>query len=313
MLAAADYRTGGAPLRVKFSAAATDPDGREGEITYLWDFGDGAKAGGPSISHTYRSPGTYTATLTVTDPGGETASASLPLTVSGPTALASPAPDTSQGDAAGESAEKGAWMRAPNSQRIRRGLRLQVACQERCDVRAVLQYSAKRTVTSRRLRIRDDRRHTVEVCLSRKVRRDLRAAMRRASHVDDTRAGDSPARLPDAHRREARVPSDRAAAFELGGQTLPERGSGDAAKLGDRYEDDAGGGVELGRGDLDHRDIAITQFKDAAARAGGRVVYRLEQLDAVEGGDLTHDGCGTDCSVTNGSCSQRAGTEVRGR
>ena len=29
----------------------------------VWDFGDGVKAAGPSISHTYRSPGTYTATL----------------------------------------------------------------------------------------------------------------------------------------------------------------------------------------------------------------------------------------------------------
>jgi Cytochrome P450 len=73
---------------------------------------------------------------------------------------------------------------------------------------------------------------------------------------------------------------------------LPEPGSGDAAKLGERYEDDSGGGVELGRGDLDHRGVTIAQFENAAARAGGRVVYRLEQLDAVEGGDLSHYGHG---------------------
>lgn len=65
-------------------------------------------------------------------------------------------------------------------------------------------------------------------------------------------------------------------------QTRPDRGSGDAAKLGERYEDDAGGGVELGCGDLDHRRVAIVQFEDAAACAGGRVVDRLEQLDAVD-------------------------------
>ena len=53
-------------------------------------------------------------------------------------------------------------------------------------MRAVLRYSGKRIGTSRTLRIRDDRRHTVEVRLSRKVRRDLRAAMRRA----DTRSLD---------------------------------------------------------------------------------------------------------------------------
>jgi hypothetical protein len=62
----------------------------------------------------------------------------------------------------------------------RRGLRLRVACPERCAVRAVLRYSGKRIGKSRKLRIRDERRHTLKVRLSRKVRRDLRAAMRRA-------------------------------------------------------------------------------------------------------------------------------------
>ena len=42
---------------------------------------------------------------------------------------------------------------------------------------AVLRYSGKRIGTSRTLRIRDNRRHTLKVPLSRKVRRDLRAAM----------------------------------------------------------------------------------------------------------------------------------------
>jgi len=177
---AASPRSGTAPLPVRFTSAARDPEGKE--VLTVWDFGDGTQAGGPSISHTYRSPGTYTATLTVTDPGGETATASLEITVAGPTALASP--DTSQGDVAGESVENGAWLRAPRSQRMRRGLRLRVACPERCDVRAVLRHSGKRIGTSRTLRIRDDRRHTLMVRLSRKVRRDLRAAMRRA----DTRS-----------------------------------------------------------------------------------------------------------------------------
>ena len=148
----------------------------------MWDFGDGAKGAGPSISHTYRTPGTYTATVTVTDPGGATATASIQVTVSGPTALAAP-----QGDVDGESAENGAWLKAPKSQRMRRGLRLRVACPERCDVRAVLRYDGKRIGTSRTLRIRDDRRHTLAVRLSRKVRRDLRAAMRRAAGASRSR------------------------------------------------------------------------------------------------------------------------------
>ena len=115
---AADPRSGTAPLPVRFSSAARDPEGKQ--LLMVWDFGDGAKAGGPSISHTYRSPGTYTATLTVTDPGGLTATASLQITVSGPTALASPAPAVRQGDVAGESAESGAWLKAPKSQRMAR-------------------------------------------------------------------------------------------------------------------------------------------------------------------------------------------------
>ncbi|HWM11254.1 MAG TPA: hypothetical protein VNO82_17990, partial [Solirubrobacteraceae bacterium] len=46
-----------------------------------------------------------------------------------------------------------------------------------CDVRAVVRHAGKRIGKSRTLRIRDDRRHTLAVRLS---RRALRAAMRRA-------------------------------------------------------------------------------------------------------------------------------------
>jgi PKD repeat protein len=175
---AADPRSGPAPLPVRFTSAARDPEGRG--LLMVWDFGDGAKAGGPSISHTYRSPGTYTATLTVTDPGGETATASVQVTVTGPTALASP--DASERGVAGESADSATWLRAPKSQRMRsaarHGLRLRVACAQQCDVSAVLRHSGKRIGTSRTLRIRDDRRHTLKVRMSRKGRRQLGAATR---------------------------------------------------------------------------------------------------------------------------------------
>ncbi len=57
----------GAP--VSFDAAASaDPDGSI--VSYIWSFGDGGSGSGPTTTHTYASPGTYTAQLTVTDNGG---------------------------------------------------------------------------------------------------------------------------------------------------------------------------------------------------------------------------------------------------
>ena len=74
--ARADRTGGNAPLTVGFSAQANDPDGPESAITYLWDFGDGgANAFGRNATHTYREPGTYTATVTATDGHGHSGTA----------------------------------------------------------------------------------------------------------------------------------------------------------------------------------------------------------------------------------------------
>ena len=52
-----------------FSAARSfDPDGRIGR--FLWSFGDGAEAEGPTVEHLYRAPGRYRLTLAVTDDSG---------------------------------------------------------------------------------------------------------------------------------------------------------------------------------------------------------------------------------------------------
>ncbi|MFW6691181.1 PQQ-dependent sugar dehydrogenase [Streptomyces sp. MAR4 CNX-425] len=78
--AAADVTSGQAPLAVQFSSAGTtDPDSTE--LTYAWDFGDGATSDQPNPSHSYAENGTYHVTLTVTDPGGSTGSANVRITV----------------------------------------------------------------------------------------------------------------------------------------------------------------------------------------------------------------------------------------
>lgn len=60
--------------------SATDPDGDV--LTSSWSFGDGATSSGLLASHSYVDNGTYTATLTATDPGGLTARGTASVLVS---------------------------------------------------------------------------------------------------------------------------------------------------------------------------------------------------------------------------------------
>ncbi|MFD0821258.1 PQQ-dependent sugar dehydrogenase, partial [Micromonospora zhanjiangensis] len=78
--AAGTPTSGTAPLTVAFSSAgSTDPEG--GALTYRWAFGDGGTSTAANPSHTFTANGTYTATLTVTDPAGATGSAGVVITV----------------------------------------------------------------------------------------------------------------------------------------------------------------------------------------------------------------------------------------
>ncbi|MGX7827951.1 carbohydrate-binding protein [Actinokineospora sp. 24-640] len=78
--ASADKTTGQAPLTVAFSSAgSSDPDGDA--LTYSWTFGDGGTSTAANPSHTYTTNGARTATLTVRDSTGKTASASVQITV----------------------------------------------------------------------------------------------------------------------------------------------------------------------------------------------------------------------------------------
>lgn len=50
------------------SAGSIDPDGEI--LSYIWDFGDGAAAGGPDVQYAWTKPGVFDVKLTVTDNSG---------------------------------------------------------------------------------------------------------------------------------------------------------------------------------------------------------------------------------------------------
>lgn len=59
--------------RGSFSADVTDPDGDP--VTVSWDFGDGGRATGLSVTHVYARAGSYTITATASDGSAETEAA----------------------------------------------------------------------------------------------------------------------------------------------------------------------------------------------------------------------------------------------
>ena len=136
--AAADPASGAAPLEVRLSALGSDPDGDE--LGYAWDLGDGTRAFGAQATHTYVLPGTYTATVRATDPGGASATASVTITV-GSTAGALDA-----GGVPGTSAESvviSVDRRQAARRVLRRGLRFRARCALGCELRAELQLRGR--------------------------------------------------------------------------------------------------------------------------------------------------------------------------
>ena len=64
-IATASPLSGTAPLTVNFDGGGSTDDGTI--VSYYWDFGDGSSENGITVNHTYSTPGTFVAVLTVTD------------------------------------------------------------------------------------------------------------------------------------------------------------------------------------------------------------------------------------------------------
>jgi len=67
-IAVATPLSGTAPLEVSFDASGSTDT--EGGLTYAWDFGNGDSSNEANPVYTYDNPGSFAATLTVTDEGG---------------------------------------------------------------------------------------------------------------------------------------------------------------------------------------------------------------------------------------------------
>lgn len=71
--------SGKPPLTVNFTGSGKDIDGMV--VSYTWNFGDGSTSNQQNASHTYESPGGYTATLRVIDDKGAGGSANVTINV----------------------------------------------------------------------------------------------------------------------------------------------------------------------------------------------------------------------------------------
>ena len=109
----AAFTSSATQLAVSFDGSGSaDPEG--GALTYAWDFGDHSDAGtGAKPAHTYSASGTYSVTLTVTDPKGASTNVSHTVTVTSVVTLASDDFSRSVTGGWGSADLGGAWTVSP--------------------------------------------------------------------------------------------------------------------------------------------------------------------------------------------------------
>jgi CSLREA domain-containing protein len=101
----------GSPLDIQFTATATAMTGAT-ITSYAWDFGDNKTGTGAAPLHHYDAPGTYHATVSVTDSNGQHATVGRDVVISAKLVVNSVA-DTANGATSGQVCDTGATVGTP--------------------------------------------------------------------------------------------------------------------------------------------------------------------------------------------------------
>jgi len=102
-------------------SGSSDPEG--GTLSYAWDFGDGTTGSGPTVAHTYATPGTYRVSLSVSDRSGATGTSSTQVTVgSAATVYAADSFSRTVSGGWGNAETGGAWGPASSRAAVRNGV-----------------------------------------------------------------------------------------------------------------------------------------------------------------------------------------------
>ena len=284
--ATADKDNGPTPLTVQFSSAGSqDPDG--GALTYAWDF-DGNGTTDSTLAnptHTYNAAGTFNATLTVTDPDGQTGFDTIPITAGNtrPTVTIT-VPDDGQFAAFGDLVPYEITVTDPEDGTIsgaacnRVSLNVQLGHDDHAHPLQTLQGCSGTFRTADRQRPRREREH---LHLDRRVLHGQRPGRRERAD----RAGRRGAPAQAQAGRVLRLDRPRSRAARRGGDPGVQT----------ETTADAGGGLNIGfieRGDyvsyerVNLEELTGIRFRVASGGAGGTIEARLDSPTGALAGSV---------------------------